>query len=76
MLRPRYQSDLLELVSAIGERRWALVILPWVMKRLFIEAFEQKLKLLLKELTVGLSIEQRRANGFHFAGVVAAARLP
>ena len=38
-----------------------------------VEALEQQLELLLEQLAVGLGIGERRAEGFHLAGVIAAA---
>jgi hypothetical protein len=38
-----------------------------------VEALEQKLELLLEQLAIGVSVEQRRAERFDLAGVIAAA---
>ena len=70
---PRHHRDLFELIAAIRHRGRALEILALVMKRLLVEALQQELESLLEERPVGVGVEQWRAEGFHLAGVVAAA---
>ena len=43
------------------------------MEGILVEALEQQLELLLEQLAVGFRIEERRAEGFHLARVIAAA---
>src|SRR6516162_5414518 len=72
VLGPRHHGDFFELVSAIGNRRRALEILAFEVKRLLVEAFQQKIEPLLKNRAVGFGVKQRGTEGLHFAGVIAA----
>ena len=47
-------------------------MLALVVKGPLVEAFEEKLELLLEQLAVGLSVEERRAERLHFTRVIAA----
>src|SRR6516162_6802859 len=73
VLGTRYHRDFFELVAAIGDRRRAFEIFAFVMKGSLVETFQQEIEALLEYRPVGLGIEQRRAKGLHFPGVVAAA---
>ena len=68
----RHQSYLLQLITAVGNPGGNGVVLALVGKRALIERFEDQLYLLLKQVTVGCLVQQRRAEGLNLAGVVAA----
>ncbi len=48
-------------------------MLALVVERALVEALEQQLELLLEQLAIGVGVDQRRAEGLHLAGVIAAA---
>ena len=60
-------------IAAIVDRRRALVVLALEVEGVLVEALEQELELLLEQFAIGLGVEQRRAERFHLAGVIAAA---
>ena len=73
MLRPRHHGDVLELIAAILHLGRAGEILALERDTLLVEAGEQELELLLEVLAVLVGVEQRGAERFHLARVVAAA---
>ena len=73
VLGPRHHRDLLSAIAAIVDRRRTLVVLALVVEGVLVEALEQQLELLLEQLAIGLGVDERRAEGFHLAGVIAAA---
>src|SRR5262245_22069526 len=72
MQRPRDHGDVLKAIAAMVDRRRALIVLALVADGTLVEAFEQQLELLLEQLAIGVGVKKRRAEGFHFARMVAA----
>src|SRR5271166_4041739 len=73
MLWSRHQRNVLELITAIINRRRTLVVLSLEVKRLLAETTQQQPKLLLEQFTVFLGIEKRGAECLDLARMVAAA---
>ena len=73
MARPRHQGYLLQLIAPIRHGGRDGVILALVGKGTLVEGFEDQLYLFLEQVPVGRLVQQGRAKGFHFPGVVAAA---
>src|SRR5215467_13030097 len=73
MLWPRHHRDVLELIAAIIDRRWALVVLAFEVKRRFVETGQQQPKLLFEQFAVFLGIEKRGTECLDLARMVAAA---
>ena len=71
--RSRHHGDVGEAIAAVIDRRRAFVVLALVVEGVLVEAREQELELLFEQLAIGVSVEQRRPERFHLAGVIAAA---
>jgi len=67
MFRPRHQRNFFNLVPAIWHGWRAFVKLTLMMECFLVEAFQQKLELLFKEITIGVRIEEGRSKGLHLA---------
>ena len=67
------ERQFLQRVAAIGDFRRQGVVLAVVAEGFVVEGLEDDIDLLLKQFAVGFLIQQGRAEGFHFAGMVAAA---
>ena len=73
VLRARHHGDVAELVAAVVNRRRDFEVLALEVEFFLVEAGEHELKLLLEVFPIFLCIDQRRAEAFHLARVVAAA---
>ncbi len=62
-----------QLIAAVFHRRRALEVFALEMERVLVEAGQHQLQLLLEEVAVGVLVEQRRAERFHLARVIAPA---
>ena len=73
VLGPWHHGDVLQPVASVVDRWRTLEVLALEVEGLFVEALQQELKLLLEVFAVGLGIEERCAEGFDLATVIAAA---
>ena len=67
-----HQGEVLELVAPVRELRGQGVVFPPVRETLVVERLEDDLDLLLEQLPVRVLVHHDAAQGFDFAGVVAA----
>ena len=71
--RPRDEGQLLERIAAVGHLGRQGVVLALVREALLVERLEDDVDLLLEQLAVCVLVDERRAEGLDFAGVIAAA---
>jgi len=67
-----YHGNVLEAVAAIFDRRRTFVVFALVMEGIFVETLEKEFELLLEQFAIGLRVEERCAERFHLARMIAA----
>src|SRR5204863_5100973 len=70
---PRHEGQLLQLIAAIRHLRRQGVVLALMREAGLVERLEYDLDLLFEDLAVGVLVDERPAEGFDLAGVIAAA---